>query len=187
MTSEHSLDPRTRRTRAALGRAMAQMVVDAPLAQVSVAGLCRTAGVHRTTFYKHFRTVTELAGAVLGALFDRIDALDAGGDSMAWLEDLLDHAASRRGAYVALIGPDGDPTLSRAVTDRLVGAAARSLLPLESEGRVLGTETATVARVIGFAVYGALEAVLLGADPRVTARACVGGLPVPWAEALVAG
>jgi AcrR family transcriptional regulator len=181
------MDPRTRRTRAALGHAMAQLVVEAPLAQVSVAGLCRAAGVHRTTFYKHFRTVTELAGAVLGALFDRIDALDAGSDRMVWLEDLLEHAAGQRPAYAALIGPDGDPALSRAVTYRLVEAAERTLLPLESDGTVLGTETATVARVIGFAAYGALEAVLLGADPHVTARACVGGLPVPWVEALVAG
>ncbi|PFG40685.1 TetR family transcriptional regulator [Georgenia soli] len=179
------MDPRTRRTRAALGRAMAQLVVEAPLAQVSVAGLCRAAGVHRTTFYKHFRTVTELAGAVLGELFDRIDELEAGGDSTVWLEGLLAHAAGQRPAYAALIGPDGDPTLSRAVTDRLIEAAGRTLLPLQNDGTVLGTETATVARVMGFAAYGALEAVLLGADPQVTARACVGGLPVPWYEALV--
>lgn len=179
------MDPRTRRTRAALGRAMAEMVVEAPLAQVSVAGLCRTAGVHRTTFYKHFRTITELAGAVLGELFERIDALDVDGDRVAWLEDLLDHAGSQRRAYAALIGPDGDPTLSRAVTERLVEAAGRTIVPLESGGTVLGTETATVSRVIGFAVYGALEAVLLGAEPDVTARACVRSLPVPWVEVLV--
>jgi len=164
---------------------MAQMVVEAPLAQVSVAALCRAAGVHRTTFYKHFSTVAELAGAVLGELFDRIDALELASDKMAWIEGLLAHAASQRLAYAALIGPDGDPSLSRATTDRLVEAAARTLVPLEDDGTVLGTDTATVARVIGFASYGALEAVLLGADPLVTARACVGGLPVPWVEVLV--
>jgi AcrR family transcriptional regulator len=177
------MDPRTRRTRAALGRAMAQMVVEAPLAQVSVAALCRAAGVHRTTFYKHFSTVTELAGAVLGDLFERIDALRADSDKMAWIEDLLDHAASRRPAYAALIGPDGDPSLSRAVTDRLVAAAGRTLVPAESEG-LLGTETTTVARMMGFASYGALEAVLLGADPQITARAFVDGLPAPLIDVL---
>ncbi|WP_052436955.1 TetR/AcrR family transcriptional regulator [Georgenia sp. SUBG003] len=184
MSSDGYLDPRTRRTRAALGRAMAQMVVEAPLAQVSVAALCRAAGVHRTTFYKHFSTVTELAGAVLGELFERIDALDAGSFRTEWLEDLLDHAADRRRAYAALVGPDGDPSLTRAVTDRLIEAAGRTLVPLESV-TVLGTDAPTVARVMGFASYGALEAVLLGADPRVTARAFVEGLPAPLVEVLV--
>jgi AcrR family transcriptional regulator len=186
VSSEEYIDPRTRRTRAALASAMAQMVLVAPLAEVSVAGLCRTAGVHRTTFYKHFRTTTELADAVLGDLFDRIDALGPGVGPEAWSRDLLEHAAIRRRTYAALIGPDGDPALTRTVTDRLVEASARALAPVEHDGAVLGTETSTIARLLGFAAYGALEAVLLGAEPAMTWRASVRSLAEPWNEMLLA-
>lgn len=166
-TAEH-VDPRTRRTRDALARAMAETVLTAPLAEVSVAGLCRAAGVHRTTFYKHFRTVTELADAVLGDLFDQIDALGPLSDRGRF-EDLLAHAAARRRTYAALIGPDGDPALSRAVAERLVAAVGRVPAASERDGAV---GVGTTARVSGFAAYGAVEAVLLGAEPAAAARAC---------------
>jgi AcrR family transcriptional regulator len=173
VSAEEYVDPRTRRTRAALARAMAETVRVAPLAEVSVAGLCRTAGVHRTTFYKHFRTVTELADAVLGELFDRIDALGPASDRRAWFEDLLEHAATRRRTYAPLIGPDGDPALTRAVAERLVAAAGRVLTPGERDG----AGTTTIARVSGFVAYGAVEAVLLGAEPTAAGRACELSLP----------
>jgi AcrR family transcriptional regulator len=182
VSAEGYVDPRTRRTRAALARAMAETVLVAPLAEVSVAGLCRTAGVHRTTFYKHFRTITELADAVLGELFDRIDALGRASDRRAWFEDLLEHAARRRRTYAPLIGPDGDPALSRAVAERLVAAAGRALAPAERDGGV-AAETATIARVSGFAAYGAVEAVLLGAEPSAAGQACE--LSLPWREVLL--
>ena len=176
MSAAEYVDPRTRRTRARLARAMAETVLTAPLAEVSVAGLCRTAGVHRTTFYKHFRTITELADAVLGELFDRIDALGPASDRRVRLEGLLEHAAARRRTYAPLIGPDGDPALSRAVAERLVAAAGRVLAPAEHDGAG-GTGTATLARVSGFAAYGALEAVLLGTEPSAAGRACELSLP----------
>ncbi|GAA4289011.1 TetR/AcrR family transcriptional regulator [Georgenia daeguensis] len=180
MSAEEHVDPRTRRTRAALARAMAETVLTAPLAEVSVAGLCRTAGVHRTTFYKHFRSVTELADAVLGELFEEIDALGPASDRRVWFEELLEHAAARRRTYAALIGPDGDPALSRAVAERLVAAAGRVLAPAGHDGAA-GAAT-TAARVSGFAAYGAVEAVLLGAEPAAAGRACEPSLT--WGEVL---
>lgn len=64
-----SLDPRLLRA------ALVRLLADRPLAAVSVAELCREAGVHRTTFYKHAAGVDEFAVTMLTEEIDAIAAI----------------------------------------------------------------------------------------------------------------
>jgi AcrR family transcriptional regulator len=171
MTSARTrVDPRTRRTLAALRRALSELVTTTPVSQITVAQLCRTAGVHRTTFYQHFDTVAEVAGAVVAEVLHGITAQrpteDAGGlvAYRLWLTAVLEHIQDNRSAYVGLLGPDGDPGLVRTVCDALVAHAERHLRAAVEDGAELGTDARVAARVLGFASWGAVESVLVAKD-----------------------
>lgn len=57
-----SLDPRIVTTRAAIHRALLQIIADVPFPEVTVAFLCREAGIARKTFYAHYPDVEAAAG-----------------------------------------------------------------------------------------------------------------------------
>lgn len=105
-----TVDPRQARTSAALRAALAGLLAQQPLDDISVAELCRAAGVHRTTFYRHADdvhrfAVTTLAGD-LDALSDVTPASDdADAASRTYLNALRDTfalLAERRVVYRAL-------------------------------------------------------------------------------------
>ncbi|MPV38963.1 TetR/AcrR family transcriptional regulator [Georgenia subflava] len=181
MSVDVRTDPRSLRTLDALQHALTETVRTTPLSQVSVAELCRRAGVHRTTFYKHFATVTELARETLADLLARLEVPDGRDDYDAWLTALLDHVGAHRRTYAGLIGPDGDPALVRAVCDRLV-VRSEEALRARVGAEVPDADVAVGARVLGFGAYGALEAVLLEADPAGTAAAFLRSLSLPWSD-----
>ncbi|HKP05619.1 MAG TPA: TetR/AcrR family transcriptional regulator [Microbacterium sp.] len=58
-------DPRTIRTVAALRAALAELVADTPVDDVTVTQLCAAAGIPRTTYYSHFGSVPELLVSTL--------------------------------------------------------------------------------------------------------------------------
>lgn len=71
-------DPRTERTRDRLRRALLEECADRPLAEVSVAGLVRRAGLGRATFYLHYPDLDALAvDACAEVVRDAVDALHA--------------------------------------------------------------------------------------------------------------
>ena len=136
------LDPRARRTLDALQVALGKHMRTQQLSQISVSEICRTAGVHRTTFYKHFESVADLAGLAVTDLIDRITTFapedgevdDEGRPRTArsyadWLAALVDHVGRRRETYRSILGPKGDPGLQRALSEHLV---AKARLALES-------------------------------------------------------
>lgn len=188
MTDEQArVDPRTRRTLEALTAAMAELLPTTPLRQISVARLCRTAGIHRTTFYKHYDTVGEVAAVVVEDLTEGLAPASGGGfDTFAeWLDALLGYVGARRVVLTGLLGPDGDPALVRTLCDHLVERAESYLLAAVARrgGEDIGTDTRTAARVVGFASYGAVEATL--ADGReVRADSYLATLPMPWPDLL---
>lgn len=55
------MDPRVASTRAAILRALLTVSVDTPFPEISVAFLCREAGIARKTFYAHFPDVSAVA------------------------------------------------------------------------------------------------------------------------------
>ncbi|RUR00961.1 TetR/AcrR family transcriptional regulator [Labedella endophytica] len=79
-------DPRSARTVAALRDALRESLATHALDEVTVASLCRAAGVQRTTFYTHASSVAEL---LAGLLTEEIDEqLDVHPDSDATVEDV---------------------------------------------------------------------------------------------------
>ena len=66
-TEEH-LDPRQRKTRALLVKALAELMEERPFSELSVVDICSRAMVHRTTFYAHFNDKRELLSYLLSQL-----------------------------------------------------------------------------------------------------------------------
>ena len=170
MTSDETrVDPRTRRTLAALRQALVELLETTPLSQITVSELCRTAGVHRTTFYKHFDTVGEVASDVVAEVHQRIVA-PSGEEERGlvgyrlWLTAFLEHLQANAEAYAGVLGPAGDTALVRAVCDDLIARVERHLLADVEDGAWFGTDVDVVARVLGFASWGAVESVLVAGE-----------------------
>ncbi len=176
------MDPRAQRTLASLRKALTEMVETTPPSEVTVAALCRTAGVHRTTFYNHFDSVPHLAAA---AIVDLLDPAERRGSTsrvepgyLGWLTALLGRAAANRPALSVFLGPDGDPAVTRAVSDRMVGRAQKALERADPLTQYL-LDPRAIALLVGFGSYGLVEAIVGDASLDITGTvdAMVGGLP----------
>ena len=176
------MDPRAQRTLASLRKALTEMVETMPPADVTVAALCRVAGVHRTTFYNHFDSVPHLAAA---AIVDLLDPAERRGTTprgepayTAWLIALLGRAAENRPALAVFLGPDGDPAVMRAVSDRMVGRAKHALEQTDPLTQMAMDPRAT-ALAVGFGSYGLVEAIVGDASLEITdtVEAMMAGLP----------
>lgn len=66
--NEEHLDPRQRKTRALLVKALAELMEERPFSELSVVDICSRAMVHRTTFYAHFEDKNALFRYVLQEL-----------------------------------------------------------------------------------------------------------------------
>lgn len=165
------------------------------LSQISVSEICRTAGVHRTTFYKHFESVADLAGLAVTDLIDRITTLepaaaDADGSGRPrtarsyseWLTALVDHVGRRRETYRSILGPKGDPGLQRALSEHLV---AKARLALETAGvgeDNLAMDATAASLVLGHGSYGAIVAMVTsdGLYAAETAEVYFSAMPPAW-------
>src|SRR5690348_10183957 len=108
-------DPRQIRTRQALAAALVRLLARQQLDTISVAELCREAGVHRTTFYGHAESVREFALAEFSRDIDRIAEVDVepAAEQPAEVADrylgsmrrILDHVTEERAGYRTLFGP----------------------------------------------------------------------------------
>jgi AcrR family transcriptional regulator len=79
-----AVDPRSVRTVAALRAALRGSLASCPLDDVTVASLCRTAGVRRTTFYTHAASVAELLADLLtDEIDDQLDVDPAPGSTVS--------------------------------------------------------------------------------------------------------
>ncbi|MGR6917526.1 TetR/AcrR family transcriptional regulator [[Actinomadura] parvosata] len=69
---QEQVDPRVRRTQAALRATLIELVQHRDLSRISVADVAERAGVSRSTFYDHYRDVHELAAAACTAMIDEL-------------------------------------------------------------------------------------------------------------------
>lgn len=182
-------DPRARRTIAALQQALIDLAGTTPPHEVDVVELCRAAGLHRTTFYKHFTSVSELAATVIADLLERIDCpswLEEHGYG-AWLSRVLDEAAQNRDTYTRFLGSGGDPMLTRTVADQLLRSTGEALATATREDSAPAQEQAVV-RMLAYASYGLIETVI--EDDRVdvdrSVDALVRQIPRPLRRRMVA-
>jgi AcrR family transcriptional regulator len=178
-------DPRQRRTRAALTEALLRLLEHDPLDSITVARLCREAGVHRTTFYAHAPGVHAFALAVFTQDLDRLAAVDVEPEgelpehvAERYLDSLtmvLDHVAVERAGYRALFG-SASRGVFRAVLDERMRRRARLALEVWRAQGVPGAPVADeaideAAAYIAGGLVGAIEAWAMGDETDAAASA----------------
>lgn len=192
---ESHTDPRTRRTLALLERAMTTLLEDQSISEINVSELCRVAGIHRTTFYKHFSSVAEFAGHMFSSLIDELASVDV--ESLTTeveevteayrgaLAGMLDHVAASRPAYRRLFASDGDHQFQRIVADALAERAVEAHRRLAERGRVIDIDEATAAQMVGAACAAAVGtwAAQDATDSATRSREIMSALPRWWGPA----
>lgn len=145
-------DRRVLRTRAALQRALTDLVQERDLSQISVADVVELAEVNRSTFYDHYRDVHQLAEAastsmiddLIGVLLalDPVHAHPSGTpeDPDPPLTAFFAHFAAHAGLYRSLLGPDGSARVIEHVRLRTT-AAARASGELSATSSAAGSDT----------------------------------------------
>ncbi|MEU6195407.1 TetR-like C-terminal domain-containing protein [Streptomyces sp. NPDC047061] len=141
MTKSSSAQPgdrRVRRTRAALQRALIDLVEERDLSQISVADVVDRAEVNRSTFYAHYQDVHELAETACTSMIDdligvvlAIDPARANPSTPAQnpedpdppLTAFFAHFAEHAGLYRSLLGPTGSARVIEHVRLRTMAAA----------------------------------------------------------------
>lgn len=158
-------DPRAVRTRAALIAAFRDLVREQHPGQMTVAALCRLAGVNRSTFYQHFASPEDLAVHALGDLFDAVIATDlalrdVGSDtspreaSRVALAGIVGFIADHRDTFAPLLGPGAPPALQRAIVATCTEHSVRALAA--APARPPGADPLVTARFLAGGVLGAL-------------------------------
>jgi AcrR family transcriptional regulator len=70
-------EPRAARTHEALTSALFDLLRENDLTEISISELCRTAGVHRTTFYGHYADIFAFASDAFARMLDDLASIDA--------------------------------------------------------------------------------------------------------------
>ncbi|MFJ9559849.1 TetR/AcrR family transcriptional regulator [Streptomyces fuscichromogenes] len=131
-------DRRVRRTRAALQRALIDLVEERDLSQIRVADVVDRAEVNRSTFYAHYQDVHELAEAACTSMIDdligvvlaldpaRAHPSDPAQDPDPPLTAFFAHFAEHAGLYRSQLGPTGSARVIEHVRLRTTSAAHTS-------------------------------------------------------------
>lgn len=125
------LDPRIRRSRAALETALRELIAQRSLSQISVSDVTKRAGVNRSTFYEHYTDVHDLAAAACTALFDELVAaapaslsprMPEGRLAVNPLSRLFAHVAEHAELYRVLLGSSGSARVINHLLQRIAFA-----------------------------------------------------------------
>jgi AcrR family transcriptional regulator len=130
--SEQTLDRRQRKTRAALHRALLELVATTPFDQVTVESVTNAADLARPTFYAHYHDKYELLGAAAIELMDGL-VLAVSETSLPQLPTysgtrvltILQHAQEHRSLYRLLINGEGGLAAREKLIDTFTAAAQR--------------------------------------------------------------
>lgn len=187
-----TIDPRQLRTRAALISALHALLSEGAstensLEAISVAKLCATAGVHRTTFYKHAASIEEFAVDAVTRELDDVSTVDAGGtdpleDYRVTMIAVLDHVAAERTSYRALLGSPWSGALREAIDERMRSRVwiALDVFAAQQDVRVPDHRTEITAFVSG-GLVGAIMAWALSDDTdSVACAARIQALMPEW-------
>ena len=71
---EKPLHPRVQFTRAALHRALADLILEKPLTSITVKDICARADINRSTFYLHYKDIYDLLTAFEDELLEHMQA-----------------------------------------------------------------------------------------------------------------
>lgn len=185
-------DPRYLRSRGKLRDAIWELASHGPVTEVSVAAVCRAAGVTRDTFYRHSASPAELLSDLVR---ERISEIvdDAIGDAARHPDviangtrHLLEHMAQHRDVYRNGLVPESGAPLRGVLEDTFRDTLAHGveiapqLLPQELRADPIGTDIA-----IAYAAAGAVGAVRVwlddtGADPERGTALLLAASPQNW-------
>jgi AcrR family transcriptional regulator len=126
-TPDETLDPRVVRSKAAILRATADLLIEAGAAGVTIEGVAERSGVAKTTIYRHWKTRSRLVFDAFESLFKPVMPIaheGPVGEQLATILSLLSRgltASEWAPAVTALIDAgDRDPEIRRLVQDFLV-------------------------------------------------------------------
>ncbi len=127
LPASEGVDPRVLRSRAAVLRATADLLVEQGSAGVTIEGIAERSGVAKTTIYRHWKSRSQLVFDGFESLFRPIAPVPHEGSMREQLETILNSlirgltASSWAPAVSALIeAGDRDPELRQLVHDFLV-------------------------------------------------------------------
>ena len=188
-------EPRALRSRTLILAAVREAVVDTPVDQLTVTGICRRAGVHRVTFYGHWPDVQAAASEAFAEVIDRLAAVDESDVAdaatpvdlavyyeralVAQLTEIRDHRAVYRSLAAS---PAFARRLLESLADR-AGLAVRALaaLGVVVPGNDVGLATAHIAGgVVSASLYWASTD---DEDVETAARIIYAQLPAWWPRA----
>ena len=189
-------DPRSIRTRARIRRAILDAVEAAEdLGALSVAEVCRRAGVHRVTFYGHWVTLDEAVADAFAEIVDDLAAVSsyeiAASSSPQDLARAYDEALQlqvaelvrRRSIYRRLF--PSSPTFTLTLEQSMRRRAEAAISTLERVGvQVPGTVDGTAAAALAGGVTAAFAIVVEsdGEDVAAAAEQISAQLPRWWPE-----
>ncbi|MCC9197267.1 TetR/AcrR family transcriptional regulator [Arthrobacter sp. zg-Y820] len=171
-------EPRSARTREALENGLWELLRDSDLAEISVAGLCRQAGVHRTTFYGHHRNIFDFAASVYVDVVNRLGAVDVDqrgtGRTQAEvgvlyadaLRRILEHTRSERRTYRLLFSTG---TFQEVLAEGLRPRFLLAVYAWEGYGLVPDLDCEVAAAFLGGAYASWIEQWVAGDDDDVEA------------------
>jgi len=186
-------EPRALRTRASVLDAVRAAIGTGDLAALTVSELCRRAGIHRVTFYKHWTELDDAVAEALAQVVDDLaavspDALEQAGDvhelaALYWRALLaeLRELRERQAVYREILASPGAhflrEALQRVLQERAhlaFDAMARAGLEVPGAGRALA------AAYVGGGAAAALVGFVLGDDEIEDAAAAIVASWPPW-------
>jgi AcrR family transcriptional regulator len=124
-------DRRVRRTRAALQKALVELVVEQGYHDISIDALANRADVTRATFYAHYPSKSALLTAVVDDFADEVVAAiqspEVEANAAGRLEVLLEHARSAGDVLGIIVRGEGDGDPLRRFTERVEEVIASDL------------------------------------------------------------
>lgn len=174
-----SEEPRTARTREALEAGLWELLREQELADISVAALCRQAGVHRTTFYGHHRNIFDFAACVYAGAIDRLGEVDVDQRGkgktneelcalyIAALRQILEHTRDERKVYRALFQAG---SFHAVLAEDLRLRFLLSLYVWQAQGLLPALNMDVTAAFLGGAYASWIEQWVISGDGDVEAR-----------------
>ncbi len=163
-------EPRAARTHEALTAALFELLREHDLTEISISELCRTAGVHRTTFYGHYADIFAFAGDAFAHILDELasvsedpetfDGMSAEAITAAYAESVreqLTHIRDHRAAYRMMFGTRVDAGFRRELYQRLLRRASLAVAVCQRLGAATQIDSATAASFIAGGSLGVFE------------------------------
>jgi AcrR family transcriptional regulator len=131
------IDERARNTRNQIAKAVTALALRQPLDTVSVQQITQEAGISRSTFYAHFRSLSDYLTRSYAGVLERgaqVSALEPNGDKQALpVGAILDHIGSNRAYVAATLNISYRPAMMAAGEERLRIVTAANLKRLRPD------------------------------------------------------